>query len=55
LLLAEEGIGDIRQLQKLLLEFPQIESCILPGGHHFHMEEQAQLVVDEITLFLAVA
>jgi pimeloyl-ACP methyl ester carboxylesterase len=52
LLLAEEGIGDIPQLQKLLLEFPQIELHVLPGRHHFHMEEQAPEIAGYLNAFL---
>ena len=51
-LLAEDGLIKRFDLMSELAGFAAIEYEVLPGSHHFHMEEQAPLLADKIHAFI---
>lgn len=51
-LLAEDGLIKRFDLLDELAEFSTIEYEVLPGSHHFHMEEPASLLARKIQAFL---
>src|SRR5690606_7916202 len=51
--LAENGAAKWLREQKPLAEIP-IPQRLLDGSHHFHMEEQAQIIAAEVLEFFAV-
>lgn len=52
LVLAENGVGAHPQARERFLSHRRLQHRILPGGHHFHMEEQAADVAEAILAFL---
>ncbi len=52
LVMAEQGLAAYTELRAAVLSFEQLETHILPGSHHFHMEAQAQAIADLILPFL---
>lgn len=53
LVLAREGIANmIQRLRPLLDQHPNIEVLELPGGHHLHMEEGAEVIAGWFGPFL---
>ncbi len=53
LLLAEEGMGGYSQLLDELSAISSLDYQLLPGSHHFHMEEQAAAIAALVAAFLA--
>lgn len=54
LILAEEGLPKIYPtLITMLKAFPHIPYCILPGGHHLHLESEHLSVANVLTSFFS--
>ncbi len=51
-LLAEQGLMKDFPLLEEIQGYPQVSYEILPGRHHFHMEEQAPLLAKKISEFI---
>ena len=51
-LLAEQGLSQVSELHAMCERCPEAEAAVLPGGHHFHMEEQAPAVAQHLVQFL---
>jgi pimeloyl-ACP methyl ester carboxylesterase len=52
LLMALQGLGAQAEHVRLLERVPNIDLRLLPGKHHFHMEEEASLLAELISGFL---
>ena len=53
LLLAEQGLGAIEQVRQSATAGGAIDCRLLPGSHHFHMEQQAPLIAATMQRFYA--
>ena len=51
-LLAEKGLVAWEDPVTRLKNYPQINYEVLPGGHHFHMENQVGVIAEKINTFL---
>ena len=53
LLLAEGGLGSMKEIRDVTASVESIHCELLAGSHHFHMEEQAPIIADRIQRFFA--
>ena len=52
LLLAESGLGANKDYVKFIASYRSIRYELIPGSHHFHMEEQAPIIAEKLSRFL---
>lgn len=51
LLLAEDGFGKCQQMLESVVPFSNIDCRVLPGSHHFHLEDTSQQIASHIQDF----
>jgi len=54
LLLAENGLPKLyANYLHEVNQFPQVDYELLPGGHHFHMEQEVDVIAEKLNAFFA--